>query len=148
MRCLIGVLVGKVSAVTAGVLPEVEATSSIRLRTGASSLARLLPATEPVDVKVAATTISAAVDSKADFSFRFFIFFPIASQNHFEPCEETDREPRGQVCVGLTSKPLRPPVGSHVCGRTTQTAPAKRPAPKCHTIVRRNIDLSLVLDLR
>ena len=89
-----GVLVGNVSAVTADVLLEVAATSSIRPRTGASSLARLLPATEPVDVKVAATTTSAAVDSKADFSFRLFIFFPIASQNHFEPCVETDREPR------------------------------------------------------
>jgi hypothetical protein len=44
--------------------------------TGASSEARLLPATEPVDVKVAATAISAAEDSKTDLSFGFFIFSP------------------------------------------------------------------------
>src|ERR1700733_5292416 len=76
MRCLIGVLVGSVSAVTAVAFLELEATSSTRLMTGASSVRRLLPATEPVDVNVAATVISAAVDSKTDLSFGFFIFSP------------------------------------------------------------------------
>ena len=76
IRCLIGVLVFSVSGLTADVFLALEATSSTRLRTGASSVRRLLPATEPVDVKVAATVISAAVDSKTDLSFRFFIFSP------------------------------------------------------------------------
>src|SRR6185437_5238659 len=72
-RCLIGVLVGSVSGLTADVFFEFEATSS-RLTTGESSAARLLPATEPVDVSVVAAAISAAEDSKAVFSFRFLIF--------------------------------------------------------------------------
>jgi hypothetical protein len=41
-----------------------------------------LPATEPVDVKAAATAISAADDGRADFSF-IVSYFPNASQNKF-----------------------------------------------------------------
>src|SRR5579859_4449635 len=77
-RCLIGVLVFSEFGSTADVFLELLTTSSIRFSTGVSSSASLLPATEPVDVKAAATAISAADDSRADFSFiKFFLPLPL-----------------------------------------------------------------------
>jgi hypothetical protein len=42
-----------------------------------------LPATEPVDVTVAATAITAAVDSRTGLSFSLFIFFPFCLSKQF-----------------------------------------------------------------